>query len=282
MRTHYHLLLETPEANLVKGMKWFQGTFTQRLNALQQTWGHVYQGRYKAKVIDPEDPEYFRSVATYIHLNPVAAGMVSAAKPLSDYAWSSYPDYLRAPSRRRPWLQTARVLSSAGVPTDSPRGRKAFGAYMEMRRKEAEAALQGRDGRRDWARMERGWVHGAKAFREQMLKLLEEEGGFARGRVEDGEQLRDHGERGARAAIEACLPLLGLSLAELRALRKGDERKALVGGWIKARHAVSNRWISEALNMGDRARVSRSTGVFRSPPPHLRALARRLRECQTS
>ena len=48
MSNHYHLLLETPEANLVAGMKWFQGTYTQRFNAMFKKRGHVYQGRYKA------------------------------------------------------------------------------------------------------------------------------------------------------------------------------------------------------------------------------------------
>jgi len=46
MSNHYHLLLETPEANLVEGMKWFQGTYTQRINAMMQRRGHLFQGRY--------------------------------------------------------------------------------------------------------------------------------------------------------------------------------------------------------------------------------------------
>ena len=51
MGNHYHLLLETPQGNLVSAMKWFQGTFTQRYNARHKLWGHLFQGRYKAKVI---------------------------------------------------------------------------------------------------------------------------------------------------------------------------------------------------------------------------------------
>ena len=79
MATHYHLLLETPSANLVAGMKWVQQTFTQRMNGRHKTWGHktwghVYQGRYKAIIVDDEDPTYFRTVGECIHLNPVEAG----------------------------------------------------------------------------------------------------------------------------------------------------------------------------------------------------------------
>jgi REP element-mobilizing transposase RayT len=57
MSNHYHLLLEIPEANLVAGMKWFQGAYTQRFNAMHQRRWHLYQGRYKAipVVTDPRE-----------------------------------------------------------------------------------------------------------------------------------------------------------------------------------------------------------------------------------
>ncbi len=74
MSYHYHLLLETPEANLVAGMKWFQGAYTQRFNAMFRRRGHLFQGRYKAIPIatDPQDGgvEYFREVSTYIPCCP--------------------------------------------------------------------------------------------------------------------------------------------------------------------------------------------------------------------
>ena len=52
MGNHYHALLETPEANLVDGMKWFLGTYTQRFNSRHRVFGHLFQGRYRALVID--------------------------------------------------------------------------------------------------------------------------------------------------------------------------------------------------------------------------------------
>ena len=55
---HYHLLLETAEANLVDGMKWPQGTYTQRFNARHRLFGHLVQGRYKALVVDGEEEDY--------------------------------------------------------------------------------------------------------------------------------------------------------------------------------------------------------------------------------
>jgi putative transposase len=63
MSTHYHLLLETPHANLAEGMKWFQGAFTQRMNAMHKTWGHLFQGRYKGKGVSLRCEEYLPCLA---------------------------------------------------------------------------------------------------------------------------------------------------------------------------------------------------------------------------
>ena len=75
MRNHYHLLLETPAGNLVAGMKWFQGTYTVRFNARHRLDGHLFAGRYKAVLVEREEPSYGRVVSDYIHLNPARAGL---------------------------------------------------------------------------------------------------------------------------------------------------------------------------------------------------------------
>ena len=79
MRTHYHLLLETPKENLVEGMKWLQATFTQRHNTLHSQWGHLFQGRKKSKEVD-SDPAYFRTAGLYILLKSVEAGLIDLRK----------------------------------------------------------------------------------------------------------------------------------------------------------------------------------------------------------
>src|SRR6266853_860196 len=96
MGNHYHLLLETPEANLVEGMKWLQGAYTQRHNTRHKVRGHLFQGRYKAVVVDGEEEPYFQVASTYIHLNPARAKLIRIGEErLSVYVWSSYPFYLR-------------------------------------------------------------------------------------------------------------------------------------------------------------------------------------------
>ena len=95
MGNHYHLLIETPEANLVDGMRWLQGTYTKRFNVLHKEWGHLLQGRYKAVVVDGASGEYFSTVANYIHLNPARVkGYDFKNNRLRDYIWSSFPAYL--------------------------------------------------------------------------------------------------------------------------------------------------------------------------------------------
>ena len=94
MDNHYHWLLRTPKANLVKGMSWFQSTYTQRFNARHRLWGHLFGGRYKAIPVQSEKSgggDYLKTLMDYIHLNPVRAKLVKREQGLGllDYRWSS-------------------------------------------------------------------------------------------------------------------------------------------------------------------------------------------------
>ena len=135
MGNHYHLLLETLEANLCAGMKWFQGTYTARHNARHKLKGHLFQGRYKAILIDGEDGLYFRTLSDYIHLNPIRAGIIPQGERLESYAWSSYPALLESENKRPPWLCGVWVLGGYGG-SDSSEGRKAYQQAMEERAQE--------------------------------------------------------------------------------------------------------------------------------------------------
>ena len=80
-------------------MKWFLGTYTGRFNRRHKLFGHLFSGRYKSLIIDERGGGYLRTACDYVHLNPVRAVLLSSDQPLSAYAWSSYPLYLR-PARR--------------------------------------------------------------------------------------------------------------------------------------------------------------------------------------
>ena len=117
MGNHYHLLLETPEPNLVRGMTWFQTTYTVRYNARHRTSGHLYGGRYKAVLVESPDggsagdANYFSTLIDYIHLNPVRARLIKIDRdtlPAVDaYRWSSLPEYGMKRSARREFLETS-------------------------------------------------------------------------------------------------------------------------------------------------------------------------------
>ena len=88
------LLLETPKENLSRGMRLLQGIYTIRHNARHHLRGHLFQGRYKAVVVDGEDATYFRTLCDYIHLNPVRAGLLTETESLECYRWSSFPAHI--------------------------------------------------------------------------------------------------------------------------------------------------------------------------------------------
>ena len=105
MDNHYHILIETPDGNLSKGMRHLNGVYTQYFNRTHKRVGHVYQGRYKAIIIQKEN--YLLEVARYIVLNPVRAYMVRTE---NDWQWSSYRSTL-GHSRPPVWLNTNWIIA---------------------------------------------------------------------------------------------------------------------------------------------------------------------------
>src|SRR6266853_4762428 len=126
MSNHFHLVIETPQPNLVAGMKWFLGTYTSRYNRRHKEFGHLFGGRYKSLVVDGSGDGYLKTVCDYVHLNPARAKLLSREQSLRDFRWSSYPLYLSAPSKRPTWLQAGRLLGEWRIPKDSPSGREFF------------------------------------------------------------------------------------------------------------------------------------------------------------
>ncbi len=89
MDNHYHLLIETPYTNIKQVMQNINTSYTVYINRRHKRAGHLFQGRYKAYIVDKES--YLLELGRYIHLNPVRAGIVERPE---DYKWSSYRDYI--------------------------------------------------------------------------------------------------------------------------------------------------------------------------------------------
>src|SRR5665213_603 len=68
MNNHFHLVVETPKANLADGMKWLLGTYTARFNRKHRVFGHLFSGRYKSLLVDNSGNGYFKTVCDYVHL----------------------------------------------------------------------------------------------------------------------------------------------------------------------------------------------------------------------
>lgn len=108
MMNHYHLLLVTPEGNLSKGMRHLNGVYTQHFNRRHQRVGHVFQGRYKAIVVEKD--HYLMELLRYVTLNPVRAGMVEA---VGEWPWSSF-NAMVSEHRAADWLDRDQLLALFG------------------------------------------------------------------------------------------------------------------------------------------------------------------------
>jgi REP element-mobilizing transposase RayT len=121
MDNHYHIVVETIEGNLAQGMRHLNGVYTQTFNRTHKRVGHVFQGRYKAIMVEKDG--YLLELARYVVLNPLRAGMV---KNIDDWQWSSYAAMLGnqpAPD----WLQTDWILGQF-----SPQRRRAINLYIDF------------------------------------------------------------------------------------------------------------------------------------------------------
>lgn len=122
MTNHYHLIIETPDGNLGKIMHYLNGSYTTYINTKRKRSGHLFQGRYKAILIDKDS--YLLELSRYLHLNPVRAKM--AEKP-EEYPHSSYGSYI---SDRNEEIVTRKMILGM-VTGDEEKARAQYRAYVE-------------------------------------------------------------------------------------------------------------------------------------------------------
>jgi REP element-mobilizing transposase RayT len=108
MPNHYHLIVETPQANLSQAVGWLQVTYTVRFNRRHRRSGHLFQGRFKAQVVEAD--AYAQWLVEYLHLNPVRPRRkgeripAERAAELDRYEWSSHRDYAGLRRKGPVWL----------------------------------------------------------------------------------------------------------------------------------------------------------------------------------
>jgi putative transposase len=242
MPNHFHLVLETPQPNLVAGMKWFLGTYTSRFNRRHKLSGHLFAGRYKSLIVDGSGKGYLRSVCDYVHLNPARVhgrGMLPVDQPLRRFGWSSWPAYLLAPSKRPAWLRVDRLLGEWGIPKDSPAGRRQLERALEARREENDA---------EFNLVRRGWCLGDETFRQELLVQMRE----TIGAEHYGEERAQTAEAMTEQIIAAELKRRQWNEAALRTRPKGDPAKVALAARLRAETTMTVGWIAERLGIGSR------------------------------
>ena len=260
MPNHYHLVLETPEPNLVAGMAWLQNTYTRRHNVRHKLWGHLFGGRYKAVLVDPEDVLYLPTLIDYLHLNPVRAGLVSVEDGQERFPWSSLRWYVSETEKRPKWLEAERGLRMRGC-EDGVQGRKRYLEHLDKRARDegAEAGRMLPEGQSLQSTLRRGWVFGTEEFKERMLavgesllKLRSRSADFSAGPAVKAHQAVDAGE-----LVRRGMEQLALTEDDLLALSRSEARKVIIAAVVKSLTTVPLDWIAQRLGMGSRSTVSR-------------------------
>ncbi len=154
MGNHYHLFLETPDGNLAKGMRQLNGVYTQLSNRRHQRVGHLFQGRYKAILVDRD--EYLLELGRYVVLNPVRARLV---KRVEDWPWSSYRSMV-GEARNPGWLATDALLAQFG------------NTKVTARRNFRRFVSEGIGGESVWKNLNRQIYLGGEKFIERMQGKL--------------------------------------------------------------------------------------------------------------
>ena len=226
MTNHYHLVVETPEGNLAQGMRQLNGVYTQYVNRTHRRVGHVFQGRYRAILVEKDS--YLLELARYVVLNPVRARMVNDA---ADWPWSSYGAMIGPVSP--PWLTTDWILGQFG--TDR---QQAIARYVDFVR--AGVGLPTL-----WEKLQNQIYLGSEQFVQRMqkeiesLQVLQE---VPRAQRRPVAKPLDH------YAHQASDPFLGMALAYL----SGDYTMKAIADHFGVHYTTVSRAVKEYETTGKR------------------------------
>jgi len=218
MTNHYHLIVETPEKNLNKIMHFINGSYTTYLNIKRKRTGHLFQGRYKAILVDKES--YLLELSRYLHLNPVRANM--SRKP-EEYLHSSYRSYVTASPESIVSPDTVLGMLSA-------KRNEAARRYRDF----VESAM-GEESVNPLRKVYGGVILGSRQFIRDALERIKFE------RVKSSEVSYRKAMRsalGLEEIISACCEHFGVTREEMTRNRRSESRKACV--YLIKRHTCAS------------------------------------------
>lgn len=223
MTNHYHLVIETPEANLARGMRQLNGVYTQRFNRRHHRVGHIFQGRYKAILVERD--AYLLELGRYVVLNPVRAGMV---KHVWEWPWSSYratAGMEASPS----WLNTDWLLSQFGKQRRRCRSR-----YVQF-------VNEGVNGRRIWDELNQQVYLGTDEFVEEVKSKLS-------GEADLSEVPREQWKPSGKSLAEYADAFKNKSEAMARAYLEGGYRMNEIAKHFSVHYATVSRAVKRFEN----------------------------------
>ena len=237
MPDHFHLILKTPEANLVAGMQCLLGTYTTRYNVRHGLRGHLFAGRYKATPIDPRGG-YLQTALDYVHLNPARTKLIQPDQPLREFPWSSFGSYLEPNDARQKRPAVEPTLSAFSARDAGIKSARDFERHMEWRRTlDLDKEFQG---------LRHGWYFGAESFGAELLARMDSTSTAHH----IGPEIHQSAEAKAERIVTRELALLDWSEKELRERAKGDLEKIRIAERLRLESTMTIGWIAERLRMG--------------------------------
>ena len=242
MNDHFHLLVATPKGNLSEFMRHFNISYTAAFNRRHRRVGHLYQGRYKAILVDRDN--YLLELSRYVHLNPVRikrsqGGSVGGRiRYLERYRWSSLPGYIKA-ANKQPWVHYEMVLGQIG----------------ESRKKYAEFVARGVERGYDtpWDMVSGQVVLGEEGFVERIKRRMDE-----RGAVREQPSAREFSARSAAVIVREVCRKFGVKEKDISGKRSRRRDERAVAMEMLYRHGqLSQAAIGKELGGLDYVTVSR-------------------------
>ena len=229
MDNHYHLLVETPIANLSSAMKHLNGIYTQKFNRRHHRVGHLFQGRYKAIHVDKDS--YLMELCRYVVLNPVRAKLVEHPR---EWKWSSYRATAGIEGKPK-WLETSWLLGSFGR-----RLKEASKAYKKF----VEEGIG--NNKSPWDEVKSGVFLGEEESLDKMGKLLLGEKNL------DVPKYQKHILRPTPEKVLECVAkAYGAKVEEIiKSRRRGNEARDSAIYLLKKEAGLSSKEVGERLGMG--------------------------------
>ena len=250
MSNHFHLIVETPKANLSEFMRQFNISYTGYYNRRHRRIGHLYQGRFKAIVVDSDS--YLLELSRYVHLNPIRIRaktqrpQTERIREISRYRWSSLPGYLDG-RRNDSWITYDAVLSYVNG------SRQKYAAFVQEGIRQGFAT--------PWEDLVAQMVLGDRDFVEKLKGMKD---AVIKGNVKDQPSYRMMQSVEAEALIKQAADYFRLGEADLTRKRgRHRQERALVMELLHRYSELKQRMIAERFGGLDEGLVSRDRRAIR-------------------